>query len=248
MGSSKWPDEYDVVVAIERLEDLVDEGWEIRCSSKHHPRPRLNDGTPVLPDHRLRGAAAIAYDVNACTLPFVKWDDVDIDETGVAAKEEKKVNPPKVEIADEIGSSGPPAAAAAAAAKANVLEETSLTDELTKRYSTIFVAVLGNESEIYAYTFHVIYVESVISPCCCQYVFAGLYNKGKTYVLNHLAGTILPHGSAYHTQGICMKTPDHEKKSKITFIDTAGFDFPVKGKFIYLFIYLFISPVTTSLF
>eukprot|EP00118_Oscarella_pearsei_P006434 m.28981 g.28981 ORF g.28981 m.28981 type:complete len:601 (+) comp31118_c0_seq3:488-2290(+) len=176
---AEWTDNYDIVVGIEKLEDLVKEGWEIRIPDDSHVGP------PHDIDSRPRGAAAIAEDIRTCSLPKVKWDQVDFNES--VEEEQKANNLDPAEVAAAQCLDHPP-----------VTTTVCADSRKMKRYSTIFVAVLG------------------------------LYNKGKTYVLNHLADTNLPHGSAYHTQGICMKTPRNRHKSKMTFIDTAGFDFPVK--------------------
>jgi hypothetical protein len=71
-------------------------------------------------------------------------------------------------------------------------------DDPSKEDSTIFVAVVG------------------------------LYNKGKTYVLNRIGKTNLREGAGHHTQGISMKTGFGPILSRFTLLDIAGFDAPVR--------------------
>ncbi|XP_065835371.1 uncharacterized protein [Oscarella lobularis] len=56
----------------------------------------------------------------------------------------------------------------------------------------------------------------------------GLYNKGKTFVLNRLAKTKLPESALHRTKGISLKTSADEGLSKFTLVDIAGFDAPVE--------------------
>jgi len=52
----------------------------------------------------------------------------------------------------------------------------------------------------------------------------GLYNRGKTHVLNQLSGNSFPAGLLLHTQGLSVMLP--KKKEKILFVDTAGTHMP----------------------
>ncbi|XP_062519074.1 uncharacterized protein LOC134194179 [Corticium candelabrum] len=56
----------------------------------------------------------------------------------------------------------------------------------------------------------------------------GLYNKGKTYVLNRIGKTNLPEGAGCRTTGISMKTGNGNILSRFTLLDIAGFDAPVR--------------------
>eukprot|EP00118_Oscarella_pearsei_P004287 m.18098 g.18098 ORF g.18098 m.18098 type:complete len:526 (+) comp27595_c0_seq3:395-1972(+) len=70
-----------------------------------------------------------------------------------------------------------------------------------------------------------------ISDNCLKTIFVaflGTYNKGKTFVLNHIGKTNLPEGLAVHTKGISMKTPREERVNRFTLVDIAGFDAPVE--------------------
>jgi hypothetical protein len=56
----------------------------------------------------------------------------------------------------------------------------------------------------------------------------GLYDKGKTFVLNNLAGSNLPSGKKVTTAGLSFKYVDIEKGTKLILLDTAGSYSPVK--------------------
>jgi len=53
----------------------------------------------------------------------------------------------------------------------------------------------------------------------------GVYNRGKSYVLNKLTGRDLPVGLLTHTTGLSMMLPEQDN---IFYIDSAGTDQPVK--------------------
>ncbi|XP_065835567.1 uncharacterized protein [Oscarella lobularis] len=55
----------------------------------------------------------------------------------------------------------------------------------------------------------------------------GMYNKGKTFVLNRIGGTNLPEGVNRHTIGISLKRAKESLK-RFTLVDIAGFEAPVK--------------------
>jgi uncharacterized coiled-coil protein SlyX len=56
----------------------------------------------------------------------------------------------------------------------------------------------------------------------------GLYDKGKTFVLNNLAESNLPSGKKVTTAGLSFKYVDVEKGTKLILLDTAGSYSPVK--------------------
>ncbi|XP_065842830.1 heat shock protein DDB_G0283913-like [Oscarella lobularis] len=56
----------------------------------------------------------------------------------------------------------------------------------------------------------------------------GLFSQGKTFVLNQLMDSKLLDGFVSHTEGLCMKTPLERSLRGFTFVDTAGFDFPIE--------------------
>ena len=56
----------------------------------------------------------------------------------------------------------------------------------------------------------------------------GLYDKGKTFVLNNLAESNLPSGKKVTTAGLSFKYVDLEKGTKLILLDTAGSYSPVK--------------------
>ena len=56
----------------------------------------------------------------------------------------------------------------------------------------------------------------------------GLYDKGKTFVLNNLAESNLPSGKKVTTAGLSFKYVDIEKGTKLILLDTAGSYSPVK--------------------
>lgn len=56
----------------------------------------------------------------------------------------------------------------------------------------------------------------------------GLYDKGKTFVLNNLAESNLPSGKKLTTAGLSFKYVDVEKGTKLILLDTAGSYSPVK--------------------
>ena len=91
------------------------------------------------------------------------------------------------------------------------------------RLRTMFIAVLGKRS---------------VSLCRAlmrrALLCIGLYNKGKTFVLNRLAKTKLPESALHRTKGISLKTSADEGLSKFTLVDIAGFDAPVEGIYIYI--------------
>ncbi len=56
----------------------------------------------------------------------------------------------------------------------------------------------------------------------------GLYDKGKTFVLNNLSTTNLPSGKKVNTKGLSFKYVDIESGTKLILLDTAGSYSPVK--------------------
>lgn len=56
----------------------------------------------------------------------------------------------------------------------------------------------------------------------------GLYDKGKTFVLNNLSESNLPSGKKVTTAGLSFKYVDIEKGTKLILLDTAGSYSPVK--------------------
>ena len=48
-------------------------------------------------------------------------------------------------------------------------------------------------------------------------------------MLNQLMDSKLLDGFVSHTEGLCMKTPLERSLRGFTFVDTAGFDFPIEG-------------------
>ena len=62
----------------------------------------------------------------------------------------------------------------------------------------------------------------------CGSVFAlvGLYNKGKTFILNQLTGSLFGSGQSYTTKGISMKEVTIDK-DKFFVLDTAGTNSPI---------------------
>lgn len=56
----------------------------------------------------------------------------------------------------------------------------------------------------------------------------GLYDKGKTFVLNNLCGQKLPSGKRVNTKGLSFKYVDIEDGTKLVLLDTAGSYSPVK--------------------
>lgn len=56
----------------------------------------------------------------------------------------------------------------------------------------------------------------------------GLYDKGKTFVLNNLSVSNLPSGKKVNTKGLSFKYVDIEKGTKLILLDTAGSYSPVR--------------------
>jgi len=56
----------------------------------------------------------------------------------------------------------------------------------------------------------------------------GLYDKGKTFVLNSLTSTNLPSGKKISTKGLSFKQVDVDSGTKLILVDTAGSYSPVK--------------------
>ncbi len=56
----------------------------------------------------------------------------------------------------------------------------------------------------------------------------GLYDKGKTFVLNSLTKQNLPSGKKVSTKGICFKYVNMDEGTKLILLDTAGSYSPVK--------------------
>jgi hypothetical protein len=56
---------------------------------------------------------------------------------------------------------------------------------------------------------------------------AGLYNKGKTWMVNKLTGDNFKAGFHVHTVGLSMKYADLDTKVA-SFLDTAGFETPIE--------------------
>ena len=50
----------------------------------------------------------------------------------------------------------------------------------------------------------------------------GLYDKGKTFVLNNLTRSNLPSGKKVNTKGLSFKHVDMEQGTKLILLDTAG--------------------------
>jgi hypothetical protein len=58
----------------------------------------------------------------------------------------------------------------------------------------------------------------------------GMYDKGKTFLLNLLAQTSLLSSSVVTTEGLSLKHIDTDR-NKFILLDTAGMDPPIKGKY-----------------
>ena len=56
----------------------------------------------------------------------------------------------------------------------------------------------------------------------------GLYDKGKTFVLNNLSFSNLPSGKKVNTKGLSFKYVDVDEGTKLILLDTAGSYSPVK--------------------
>lgn len=56
----------------------------------------------------------------------------------------------------------------------------------------------------------------------------GLYDKGKTFVLNNLSDSNLPSGKKVTTKGLSFKYVDVDQGTKMVLLDTAGSYAPVK--------------------
>lgn len=56
----------------------------------------------------------------------------------------------------------------------------------------------------------------------------GLYDKGKTFVLNNLSFSSLPSGKKVNTKGLSFKYVEVERGTKLILLDTAGSYSPVK--------------------
>ena len=56
----------------------------------------------------------------------------------------------------------------------------------------------------------------------------GLYDKGKTFVLNNLSFSNLPSGKRVNTKGLSFKYVDVDEGTKLILLDTAGSYSPVK--------------------
>jgi len=56
----------------------------------------------------------------------------------------------------------------------------------------------------------------------------GLYDKGKTFVLNNISGSNLPSGKKVNTKGLSFKHVDMDSGTKLILLDTAGSYSPVK--------------------
>ena len=50
----------------------------------------------------------------------------------------------------------------------------------------------------------------------------GLYDKGKTFVLNNLTGSNLPSGKKVNTKGLSFKSVDVDSGTNMILLDTAG--------------------------
>lgn len=56
----------------------------------------------------------------------------------------------------------------------------------------------------------------------------GLYDKGKTFVLNNLSDSNLPSGKKVNTKGLSFKYVDIDHSTRLILLDTAGSYSPVK--------------------
>lgn len=56
----------------------------------------------------------------------------------------------------------------------------------------------------------------------------GLYDKGKTFVLNNLTNSNLPSGKKVTTKGISFKNVNMDSGTNLILLDTAGSYSPVK--------------------
>lgn len=56
----------------------------------------------------------------------------------------------------------------------------------------------------------------------------GLYDKGKTFVLNNLSSSNLPSGKKVNTKGLSFKYVNVDDGTKLILLDTAGSYSPVK--------------------
>lgn len=57
----------------------------------------------------------------------------------------------------------------------------------------------------------------------------GLFNKGKSFILNKLGKFNLPTAKSIHTRGLSFLLPDIDKNNQYVFLDTAGTNSPVWG-------------------
>lgn len=57
----------------------------------------------------------------------------------------------------------------------------------------------------------------------------GLYNRGKTHLLNSISGAKLLSGLQVHTEGLSFKMPEDKEKYHFTLLDTAGSHSPVQS-------------------
>ena len=64
----------------------------------------------------------------------------------------------------------------------------------------------------------------------------GLYDKGKTFVLNHLTNSNLPSGKKISTKGLSFKQVDVDSGTKLILVDTAGSYSPVKVNILFIHI------------
>ena len=58
----------------------------------------------------------------------------------------------------------------------------------------------------------------------------GLFNNGKTFLLNQLAKIYLPSDTSVHTRGLSFILPDPEVGSDFVLLDTAGTNSPMNGE------------------
>ena len=56
----------------------------------------------------------------------------------------------------------------------------------------------------------------------------GLYDKGKTFILNQITDCQLPSGKKLNTKGLSFKMVDMETGTKVVLLDTAGSYSPVR--------------------
>jgi len=98
------------------------------------------------------------------------------------------------------------------------IEKVNLLDEQNSEKINVKINTIGEVTDSNLYTKEESLYVGVL----------GLYNKGKTYVMNRIAGTYVGEGSTIQTEGISFVKPCNERGQKLMLVDISGFNSPVE--------------------